>query len=243
MTGQARLRTPLVTSVLLCATWLPPMAIAQAPPASDALRRWAVSVYLGASAGGPARDLEVAMSGGGYTEPFGGCTPFFGCVPESPSPASYSHHNPWLLSIRYRARGAYGAELLLGQTSTGTTSGRRQGQTLDIEYGGTVVAPLASIGTPHLRAGIGPALLQSRWNYRDSGDGSQDRVTRNTLGWIGNAALGLPIGASFEAGVTGQYRGFGATTVGPSPSGAPTLGAASVRTAHWYAAGGVGVRF
>jgi hypothetical protein len=242
--GPVRLSHGSVLCLLaLCALRLPTAASGQANPASRDLDRWAVAVYLGSASGGPAPDLEAAMTASGYTDPFGGCTPFFGCVPESPSPSSYSHANPWLLSIRYRARGAYGTELLLGQSSSGRTSGNRQSERLSIEYGGTILAPLAAAGTRHLRLGMGPALLRGNWNYRDSGDGSQEQLTTHTFGWIGNAALGVPLWSRFELGVTGQYRSFGRTTVGPSPSTSPSLAAATVRTTHWYAAGGIGLTF
>ncbi|MFN2565112.1 MAG: hypothetical protein ABR499_08910 [Gemmatimonadaceae bacterium] len=234
---------PIAYVLAFCVSCLPSVATGQAAAIPRDLRRWGVALYLGSSVGGPASDLESAMTAGGYTEPFGGCDPFFGCVPQSPSPSSYSHANPWLLSIRYRARGPFGVELLLGQASAGTTSGRRSGETLDIEYGGSVAAPLASVGTPYLRVGVGPALLRSRWDYRDSNDGSKDRVTTRAFGWIGNAAFAVPLWSSFEVSVIGQYRGFGATRVGPSPSGAPTLAAATVRSAHFYAAGGLGMTF
>jgi hypothetical protein len=114
---------------------------------------------------------------------------------------------------------------------------------LDIDYGGTIFAPLALAGTRHVRVGIGPGLLRSHWTYRSLSRGTLDRTTTRTFGWIGNAALAVPLGFGFEIGVTGQYRGFGATTVGPSPSGSAPLAAAPVRSAHSYVAAGLGLTF
>lgn len=191
--------------------------------------RWTVALYLGSTSGGPSADLEAAMVSGGYTDPFGGCD-IFGCFPESPSPSAYSHANPLLLSLRYRVRGLYGVELLVGQSAAGTVSGRRQSEFLDIEYGGALVAPVASIGTRRLQLGLGPALLWGHWNYRTM-NGSTSRESSTSLGWIGEATVAWPLGPMFQIQGTGQYRGFGDARVrGASASGA-----------HWYVAAGVGM--
>ena len=202
-------------------------------------RLWSVAVYLGSSSSGAAGGLEAAMIANGYTEPFGGCSPFLGCVPESPSPSSYSHANPWLITARYDAREHMGVEMVLGQSAAGTTSGNRQGQALNVEYGGVVAAPLASLGTRRIRAGIGPAMLRSHWTYRNTSDGSSSQVATTSLGWLGSVTASLPVGSRLELRLTGQHRGFGSTTVRP----AAPFPRATVRPTHTYVAGGVGLRF
>ena len=192
--------------------------------------QWTIAVYLGSSSGGPSRDLEAAMVSGGYTDPFGGCDIFI-CVPESPSPSAYSHANPLLLSIRYRMRGPYGAELLVGQSASGTVSGRRESEILNVEYGGTLIAPVASVGSRKFQLGIGPALLRGSWTYHNTSDGSRSRESSSTLGWLGMSTLALPIGPVFQVQATAQYRGFGDARVR----------GARINGAHWYVAAGVGI--
>jgi hypothetical protein len=202
---------------------------AQSSVAASGRGRWTVAVYLGSSSGGPSSDLEATMVSGGYTDPFGGCD-IFGCIPESPSPSSYSHANPLLLSLRYRVDGPYGAELLIGQSAAGTVSGRRQSEFLDIEYGGTLVAPVASIGARRVQVGLGPAFLRAHYHYRTM-NGSTTGESSTSLGWLGTATVAWPIGPVFQLQGTGQYRAFGDARVR----------GAQVSGAHWYFAGGLGV--
>ena len=223
----------LVAGLLAC----PQLVAAQQAPVAADRRPWVIVVYLGSSSGGPARDLEAAMSAGGYTQPFGGCD-FLLCVPETPSPSAYSHANPLVLSISRRLRAPYAAELLIGQAASGTVSGRREDRQLHIEYGGTFVAPLVAIRRGSSSFGAGPALLRGGWTYHDTSDGRESRETTNTLGWIGHATVGVPIGSVLRLQATGQYRGFGTTTVRGGRGGFP---AARVNGSHWYAAGGLGV--
>lgn len=192
--------------------------------------RLSLAVYLGSFSGGPSRDLAASMKAAGYTDPFGGCS-FLICVPESPSPSAYSHANPLLLSIRYRVLSQSGLELLFGQSASGMVSGNRRGEHLNIEYGGTVVAPVATVGGRRLYGGLGPALLRGHWTYQNSADGSESRESTITLGWIGTGTVVLPIGRVFQAHGTGQYRGFGDARVRHGPAGG----------SHWYVAGGVGI--
>lgn len=222
---------------------IPSLLAGQAPGTIQSGQRWAMSLSLGSSAGGPTRGLEAAMVSGGYTEPFGGCSPFVGCIPETPSPTSYSHANPWLLGVRYRVRGNYAAELLIGQPSSGSTSGNRAGEHLDIDYGGTLIAPVGSLGLEHVRIGLGPALLRGDWDYRNAMTGASERVKTHTLGWVGSATLRLPVGPILDVQVTGQYRGFGTTEVRPHRGSSSGFPAARVNASHSYVAGGLGIAF
>ena len=231
------------TLLMLCLLALAERAVAQRPLDGEGQRRVTVAVYLGGSSGGPARDVEAAMVAGGYTVPFGGCD-FLLCVPETPSPSSYSHANPLALSVSYRLHARYAVELLIGQGASGTVSGRREDEQLLIEYGGTFVAPLVSLQLGRAHVGLGPALLRGAWTYSNSSDGREARERTNALGWIGSAAVEIPIRSRLALRATGQYRGFGTTTVrGRRCGGVGTaLPSARVRGTHSYFAGGVAVR-
>src|SRR5687767_12978207 len=63
--------------------------------------KFTISAIVGNTKSATARDLEDAMRSAGYTEDFGGCDPFLGCIPPTPSPDSYSHANPSLLAMQY----------------------------------------------------------------------------------------------------------------------------------------------
>lgn len=202
-------------------------------------RRLTLTAYVGNVEGFTASDLESAMKSSGYTEPFGGCDPFFGCVPTRPSPESYSHANPSLLAVRYAFSDHYALEALFGGGAQGTTSGRSSSELLDIAYGGTVFAPVLSAGTSALRVGLGPALLRANWDYRSQDDPSRNQRVRTTsVGWVGTATARWTFKPRFYAEGTAQYRGFSSPTVRSRQSGRPS-GRANV--SHAYLGLGVGL--
>lgn len=220
-------------------TW---MVLAIAPGSVSAQRtlttpKLTVAVYVGSTASATARDLETAMRSAGYTQEFGGCDPFFGCVPTRPSPESYSHANPSLFAIRYAVTERYGFELLIGGSATGTTSGRSTTETIDLGYGGKVLAPMLSAGSSGARVSGGPALLLANWSY-SSPDGNSERVKTISLGWVGGATVRLPIVSRLYLEGTAQYRGFTSPTVRPSQPGRP---AGRARVSHSYLGLGIGV--
>lgn len=203
--------------------------------------RWTITMYLGATLGGPAGDLEAAMVANGWNEPNGGCG-MFGCWPESPNPRSSSFANPILLGVRYQLRSFYAAELMVGQALAGTTTGRR-GDHLNIEHNSAMVAPLLSAGTRYVRGSVGPALLHTNWTYWEAADrGRDEQMTTFTPGWVGAVGAEIPIRSRFLLGFQGQYRGFGSTDLQSHRGAQKTFPAVSVSSSHRYFAAGLGVR-
>jgi hypothetical protein len=215
--------------------------VAAQDAAKTRTRKLSVTVYVGNVASSTASDLERAMRSSGYTQAFGGCSPFIGCVPNRPSPESYSHANPSLLAVRYAVTEHYGFETLVGGGAQGTTSGRSSSEILDVAYSGTVLASMLSAGTSAIRVGVGPALLRANWDYRspDSpSNGAVERVRTTSAGWVGSATARWSIKPRFYAEGTAQYRGFASPAVRPRQSGRPS-GRASV--SHSYMGLGVGL--
>ena len=125
----------------------------------------------------------------------------------------------------------------LTMTAAGTTSGQSTTETIDLGYGGKVLAPMVSAGSSVARVSAGPALLLANWSYF-SPDGNSERVQTTSVGWVGAATVRMPIVARFYVEGTAQYRGFTSPTVRPSQPGRPC---GSARVSHSYLGLGIGL--
>lgn len=215
---------------------------AQAQVIRTETHRWTVTAYLGGFTGGPAEDIETALRSAGYTDNFGGCG-FLGCFPEIASPESYSHANPALLSIRRHLDRGFAMELLLGQAASGHASGRKGDSIVAVDYGGSFGAFLWSVGSRSVRLAAGPALFRGNWTYGNTADGSEDRASGSSLGFVGSAGFGIPLGSRFSLDLSGQYRGFGKVSVRAPNLQVPVIREFEASPSHWYFGAGVGLRF
>ena len=203
--------------------------------------RWVLSVFLGATSGGPSPDADAAMRAGGYTTSFGGCS-IFGCVPESPSPASYTHANPILISVRGPLRPArLGLEFFVDQGSKWSTEGRRADRVVRMDYGGTFGAATVTLNAPRVRVGVGPMFLRGWWHYLDTSNGDHDEQKFTRVGLLGSAGVSVPMGPRVILEGIAQYRAFPATRV-RSSSIAPDMSSFDAKFSHAYLAAGVGLR-
>lgn len=203
--------------------------------------RWVLSVFLGMTKGGPSSDANAAMRAGGYTTPFGGCS-FFGCVPAWPSPESYTHANPMLISVRGPWRPPrLGLEFFVDQGAKWSTEGRRADRVVRMDYGGTFGAATATLTAPRVRLGVGPMFLRGWWYYLDTSNGDHDEQTFTRLGLLGSAGASLPIGPRIVLEGNAQYRALPATRIRGS-SIAPDLSSFDAQFSHAYLAVGVGLR-
>ena len=181
------------------------------------------------------------MRAGGYTTPFGGCD-IFGCAPTSPSPASYTHANPILISLRGPLRiPRVGLEFFVDQGARWSTEGRRTDRVIRMDYGGTFGAATVTLTSSRLRLGAGPMFLRGWWHYLDTrtGDSDQQRFTR--IGRLGSAGASIPIGPRAVLEGIAQYRALPATRV-RSSSIAPNMTSFEARFSHIYLAAGIGLR-
>ena len=206
---------------------------------SRASRRLSITALVGSASSSTMPAVEQAMSSAGYREDFGGCD-FFLCVPTRPGPESYTHANPSLFVFRYELAAGRAVELLWGGAASGTTSGRSSSEILDIAHGGTLLAPMVSLGSG-LRVAGGPALLFSHWDYRspDSpSNGAPERVRTTSFGFVGGASLRWPARSRFFAEAAAQYRAFNPVMVRSSQSARP---AGRFSVSHSYVGAGVGL--
>ena len=202
--------------------------------------RWVLSVFLGGTNGGPSPDADAAMRAGGYTTAFGGCS-IFGCVPESPSPASYTHANPILISVRGPLRPArLGAEFFVDQGSKWSTEGRRADRVVRMDYGGTFGAATVTLNAPRVRVGVGPMFLRGWWHYLDTSNGDHDEQKFTRVGLLGSAGVSLPVGPRVVLEGIVQYRAFPARI--RSSSIASNMSSFDAKFSHAYLAAGVGLR-
>jgi hypothetical protein len=184
------------------------------------------------------------MREAGFTTPFGGCAGFLGCFPESPSPNSYAHDNPWLVTVAYRLpRRPLGVQLLLGGGSAGITRGRSPATTLTVDHDGTFVSPQVWIGSRSLRVGAGPAIEWHRWQT-SGGPGAASQATRS-LGVTGGVAATVPVWRALGFELTAQARAFReARLAGTGGSGGTRGGLpATASVSHWYIGAGPALRF
>ena len=216
------------------------------PAAAPARRapRFLVSGVLGGFGGGPEGSLEAAMRDAGYTTPFGGCG-FFGCFGPDPSPNSYSHHNPWLLTLAYRLPGRPGGvQLLLGGATAGATMGRSGDGTTTVDHSGNFLAAQLWAGSRVVRASAGPAVAGHEWETYDGSAAA--RQTTTSLGVVGGLAVTVPVWRALGLEVTAQGRAFRAADYeGKAASGTGGAGAPRVQASvsHWYVGAGPALRF
>ena len=237
---------------LLCSACLAAGAAAGAqapeapPPAAPRpdTTRVTISVVLGGFGGGPAKALERTMRDAGYTTPFGGCGGIFGCFPESPSPSSYAHANPWLLTAAYRLpRRPLGVQLLIGGGSAGVTDGRAPDGTLVVDHSGTLISPQAWVGSRFVRVGAGPALEWHRWEI--NGSSTSATQTTRSLGVAGGVAGTVPLWRALKLEVTAQARAFREARLEETRGAALARGlpALAASVSHWYVGAGPALRF
>lgn len=224
-----------------------PRPAGEPAPARAARRvpaRVTVSVVLGTFGGGAAPALERGMRDAGYTMPFGGCGGIFGCFPESPSPNSYAHDNPWLLTVAYRLpRRPLAVQLLFGGGSAGITEGRSPDGTLTVDHNGTFVSPQAWVGSRFVRVGAGPALEWHRW--QTNGNSTASTQTTRSLGVVGGIAATLPLWRALGLELTAQARAFREARLQETsgPGFARGMPATTASVSHWYVGAGPALRF
>lgn len=181
------------------------------------------------------------MRAGGYTTPFGGCSTS-GCVPESPSPASYTHANPMLVSMRGPLRAPHlGLELFVDQGAKWSTEGRRVDRVVHMDNGGTFGAATITLTSSRFRVGAGPMFLRGWWHYLDTSNGDHDEQTFSRVGLLGAAGASLPIGPRIVLEGIAQYRALPAARV-RSSSIAPNMSSFDAKFSHSYLAAGIGLR-
>lgn len=230
----------------------PSPLVAQDPAAPYPPGRLTVAVHVGFTGEAASPGIEAAMIENGYGAPggYGRCERTLYCPLADPqAPAIFQ------LSVRYRVRSPFAAELLVGQSAGGLVEGDR-GDRLAAEYDGLFIAPLASFGTTRPRtkasmifhAGVGPALLRSQWKYTLSSSFSptpptdRDRATTTSMGAICNGTVAMHFNRVLHFDITGQYRWFSGADVRP-PRWSPGDRTARVNNSHGFIGVGLGVTF
>ena len=196
------------------------------------------------------------MRANGYTDPFleRRCSPAPSptpCTAEVPGPRSSTAGSRIHLSVRYRLRAPFAAELLVGQATAGKAGGNRDGERLSVHYNATMIAPLASAEAVLLRlngrpvmvqSGVGPALLRTHWEYFPDGFQNAERTTSSSIGAVGSLTAVIPVFRSLHLNVSGQYRWFASAEV-PPPTWSTSDRNAQVSRSHGYMGLGLGVTF
>jgi hypothetical protein len=211
-------RPAIALALLLLAQ---PLA-AQASGRSWGNARLHLSVYIGTNSDGPSADLEKAFVREGYDET-AGCA-FVGCTSRTYpySVTGWAQTGlPFDVELRYRVVGPAEIGLIAGRTPIGETVGYHYPLELDMEYGVTLVAPMAGVSirlplptAPRVNIAGGPAWYGAFWTpVRDKAALPTGRD--NTVGLLGRAGFEVPVDRSILVGFNFQYRRVGTVTVGP----------------------------
>lgn len=208
-------------------------------------RTWEIVVALGAPVGGPADEIEAAMTTSGFgDETFGTEHPF-----------SSSSEVAWAASLRHRIRPQVDVEVIATRAMMGTTLGVDEvglaHHFLFLSQSVTTIAPLLRYRVASMHVGVGPAPARVRIERTDSQGSSR---SEDTVAWKVGALLDAGFAVPRDTRIffegRGQYRWLPATEVGPFTSGnglpddvPSTLPAFEVDMSHAYFSVGVGTRF
>jgi hypothetical protein len=227
-------------------------SLAQVPETADSVaqkkRPWEISLLLGKTSGGPAKDLEAAMISSGFNGYYPG---FPGVAPPQDYPYSETGFGKSEFSVDLNVRYADGSLLYGGIVSynpLGMTAGYKSpSHFVDLDYSVVAVAPTVGILLEEiLRLGVGPALYfcscSASTPYGEVGSTSETK-----LGLIVDAGLVFPAKTRFFVDLAFQYRLVGDATVGPFQdvygSSVATFPATEASFNHAFIALGMGVRF
>lgn len=233
--------------IVACLLVAQPLA-AQATKGLDNAR-WHLSLYAGTTSSGPAADLRQAFTREDYNET-ASCG-YLSCVDKT-YPYSVTGWGqtglPFTAEVRYRIVGPAEIGLMLGRTPIGETVGYHYPTEIDMEYGVTVLAPMAGLSvslplptSPRVSVGGGPAWYDAFWTP------VRDKETlpsghQKVVGLIGRAGFEVPVDKGVLVGFDFQYRSVGTITVGPlalpSAVNRHDLPAMPANYDHWYASVG-----
>jgi hypothetical protein len=227
-------------------------SLAQDPEKADPplreKRPWEISLHLGKTSGGPAKDLEAAMVSSGFNERYAGVP---GVAPPQDYPYSETGLSKSEFSVDLNVRYAEGDLLyggIISYSQVGMTSGYQSpSHFIDLSNSVVVVAPTAGIRLGEfLRLGVGPALYFCKCDastpYGEVGSTSETK-----LGLIFDAGLVFPAQSRFFVDLAVQYRLVGDAAVGPFQdvygSSVATFPATEASFNHAFVGLGMGVRF
>lgn len=218
------------------------------PAARRQVRRWAITVDIGDTSSGPAREIEEAMRAAHLDD----TSPGFGSSVGHPfSNTSFAAIGfPVLVEARYLVRQPWSVGVLFSDTPIGSTSGYHDPfQYVSVDYSVTSVAAMLSAGPRFFQVGLGPALHVARARHGDSsGQPPPPWSNHSKLGFIGQARVAVPAGSRAFLDLTLQYRFVGRVVVGPYASsggaGLPVMfPPTGVQYNHWFVGLGSGLRF
>ncbi len=220
---------------------------AQDPNPAGLERPWEVVLSLGAPVGGPADEIEAAMTASGF-----GDTSI-----DVEHPFSSGSEIAWAASLRRRIRPRLDVEVIATRATMGTTLGYDQtgigfpfGHHLFLNQSVTTIAPIVSyrLGSGHV--GVGPAASRVRLERTDSGSSEAGNTQAWKVGVLLDAGITLPRRSRLFVEGRGQYRWIPTMEAGPFTSGnglpddlPSTLPALGVDASHAYLSFGMGARF
>lgn len=187
-------------------------------------RKWRFSASLGATSGGPAKDIEKAMVRDGFdgTSPGG----WFGGGPtEHPFSTGYGAiGGQWSIQLNYVLNRRLGIALLYGQASIGETIGYNSGTSLlssrwlFLNYSAATISPIIIFKTGKiLQLGVGPGIFITKIEQSQTGVMIY-REQKTQFGAVFQGALLFPQHTRFFVKLDAQYRLIPKATYGPFTS-------------------------
>jgi hypothetical protein len=220
-------------------------------------KNWSFSVYIGGTSGGPASDLEVAMTASAFDARSPGG--FLSSGRDHP----FSHDSgevSFMIGATRALRYPFSISAMYGHSGLEFTSGYHQQATyLHVTSSVDVFAMVASVSDRSMLksflqedlfevvAGLGPAVYLTKAERTSSGGPSETNES-TTVGFLFNVGLRTPASTMFFVEGNAQYRYVGSVEVGPFTATSTFTGdtaqlpSTDVSFSHWFFGLAIGVR-